>query len=356
MSFTANLLPADVVQPFDLRYVCDDVHVMAFFENHPTYEAVEAMIRRSSTGRPVVRAILTRHDQTQVDHVNDERLVLEARATRRETCFREVSVVEDSFGRFPRMKVEFLSHAGEPVTLDITSASPPDPSRGGLSDPGNHATTSSLPIMWRGKSALAGETSQVVIAGVNYPVPVKLRAGPHFVAHNGYFTESHHMAILRAGEVVMTIVEVPSTYGVGACWTYSTPEGDRTYRITKLEPDGNVRIERVGSVSELLRGRLVGGRLQLQEVQVHASSRGTERVALALDPIGQFTIGIDGNEGIVSGDVIVNSDGTIRLSPKLPSWAKTRQVFVKITRRQQIIVLSTVIGTEARVTAAHPDV
>lgn len=349
MPFAASLLPADILQPFDIRYICDDLHVMAYFENHPIYEAVEAMIRRQGTGQPIVRAILTRHDQTQVDHVSDERLIISAGATRRETYYREVSVVEDLSGKCPHVKIQFLSHAGESVMFDITAASPPDSSRGGLSDPGGHAATCSLPIMWRGKSALAGEATRVVIAGVNYPVPVKFRTGAHFVAHNGYFTESHHMAVFRAGEVVLSIAEVPSSYVVGARWTYETVEGERTYRLVELAPDGQVRIELLGRVSEVLRGRLVGGRLQLQEIQILTSSQSTDRATLKIDQVGQFTIGIDENEGVVAGEITMDNSGTINLIPKLPVWAKDRQVVVVATRQQQRIVLTTVVGNQPKV-------
>jgi hypothetical protein len=51
------LLPEGVVQPFDLRYAADDLHVMAFFEGHDSYEAVEAMIRRRPGGAFRVRAM-----------------------------------------------------------------------------------------------------------------------------------------------------------------------------------------------------------------------------------------------------------------------------------------------------------
>ena len=171
-------LPADVVTPFDLRCMADDLHVMAYFAGHPVYEAVEAMIRRSSSGQLVVRAILTRHDQTQIDHVNADLLMAAARATRRETCFRSISVVEDRSDRCPRLRVEFVSQAGEAIAFDVKSASPPDASRGGLSDPGDHAAQSILPLMWRGRSALAGAESRVWVNGIEYAIPVKLRAGP----------------------------------------------------------------------------------------------------------------------------------------------------------------------------------
>ena len=70
-------LPADFLQPFLLRFRREDLHIMAFFVGHSDYEAVEAMIRYRADGTPSIRAILTRHDQRQIDHVNDDHLLAE---------------------------------------------------------------------------------------------------------------------------------------------------------------------------------------------------------------------------------------------------------------------------------------
>jgi hypothetical protein len=318
---------------------------MAFFEGHPEYEAVEAMIRRSVTGPALVRAILTRHDQTQVDHVNDETVWLAAQAGQRLTCLRDISVSESIFQGLQRIRVEFSSHAGDAVTLDVVCASPPDRARGGLSDPGNHAATSSLPMMWRGSSALAGETTRVIISGVDFPVPVKFRAGPHFVAHQGYFTESHHMAVLRAGDVVLDVIASPSRHEVGAEWIYRTIEGERSYRISSLEPDGRVRIERTGNLREQVSGRLVGRRLDLQRVQALAGTHGSRGVTLAFDTIGGFTIDIDANESAVCGDFSIDGRGVLRLRPESPTWARARPISVRAMREGSRILLSTTVGT-----------
>jgi hypothetical protein len=38
-------LPPGLLQPFDLKALRDDLHVMAFVRGHPEWEAVEAMVR-----------------------------------------------------------------------------------------------------------------------------------------------------------------------------------------------------------------------------------------------------------------------------------------------------------------------
>lgn len=345
MNSAANLLPEHIVQPFDLRYVVDDLHVMAFFEGHAVYEAVEAMIRRRTNSPPVVRAILTRHDQTQVDHVNDEPMFAAGQSAGRSTCLREITVLEESVGGLPRVKVVFASHAGETVMLDVICASAPDAARGGLSDPGDHAATSSLPVMWRGKSAFAGEATCVTIAGVDHPVPVKFRAGPQFVAHHGYFTDAHCMAIFRASEVVLDIVETPRIHAVGARWNYLTTDGERSYRITELQPDAQVRIERMEGTPEQLRGVLVGDRLELHEIRILAGAHDSEGATLAFDRHGAFTLRVAGYERVISGVFSAWHCGAFCLQPQSPPWAMARPVIVRITGDAARVVLSTTVGT-----------
>ena len=62
--------------PLRVLFRHEDVHVIAFLEDHPEYEAVEAMIGMRAGREPLVRAILTRHDKTQVDHINDQAVVV----------------------------------------------------------------------------------------------------------------------------------------------------------------------------------------------------------------------------------------------------------------------------------------
>ena len=64
------VLPPDLLQPFLLRFRREELHIMAFFSGHPDYEAVEAMISYRADGTPSIRAILTRHDQSQMSGAN----------------------------------------------------------------------------------------------------------------------------------------------------------------------------------------------------------------------------------------------------------------------------------------------
>ena len=123
MAFSAPvggvLLPPDVLQPFPLHFRRDDLHVMAFFQGHPTYEAVEAMIRLEADGRHSIRAIMTRHDQSQIDHINDVALLASFQETKRECCRRDIDLQLESLGEARRARLQFRSFRDERVVLDL---------------------------------------------------------------------------------------------------------------------------------------------------------------------------------------------------------------------------------------------
>ncbi len=159
------VLPPGLLQPFLLRFRREELHIMAFFRGHSDYEAVEAMIRYRDDGTPSIRAILTRHDQSQIDHVNDDDLSAEGHGVARQTCRRDIALAIDALPGRRHARLEFDSHAGEPVVLDITTVGEPDPKRGGISDPGSHSPNTSLPLMRRRASTLAGAQTAVFVGG-----------------------------------------------------------------------------------------------------------------------------------------------------------------------------------------------
>ncbi len=321
------LLPPGVVQPFDLKFIADDLHVIAFFDGHPLYEAVEAMVRRSHVGPATVRAILTRHDQRQIDHINDPELLVAASETGREACLRSVSLLEERAGHGRRARVEFESHLGEAVVLDVVSLGPPDPARGGLSDPGRHAIVSSLPVMLRGASTMAGPASRVKINGVEFPIPVKFRAGPQVVAHHGFFTESHRMGLLRAGEVKSDLIALPQGFEIG-----------------------EIDVTRLDGATERTRGQREGKRLRLQEVRVGAARGPAGKFVLHFGEASDFSIRIDGSQTLVSGRVECRETGDIseiHLEPLQPDWAAARPVRLRLERCGARLITTTTVGLTA---------
>jgi hypothetical protein len=340
------LQPNWIVQPFNLRFEPDDLHVMAYFSDHPEYEAVEAMIRIRAERLPLVRAILTRHDQSQVDHSNDDQSV-SSLFEERERCFRDIAcVIEDSIAS-RRVLVCFESFRHETVELDITSLGLPVAERGGLSDPGNHSLRSALPIMYRGRSALAAPQSRVTIDGRSLHIPPRIEAAGRVIALAGFFTEMHSMAALRSGVVRLELVDMPATFQEGECWVYRSAGELATYRISRVLGTGAIEVTRADTKAEWIRGTIINGKIELIEVRVQHPGDTRHFVSLGFSD-DTFTIDIDGTKGLVTGTVEGSAVGedqkSVKLIPTSPAWAANRPVSVEMARTDVEISLETTIG------------
>lgn len=341
---TGLRLPPDIVQPFILRFRRDDLHVMAFFEGHPDYEAVEAMIRNRGDDFSI-RAILTRHDQTQIDHVNDDALLAEARGLRRQTCFRAIAFRSKTEGTKQHARLAFLSHAGESIVLDLVTLAQPSAKQGGLSDPGRHSPDSSLPLMWRGASTLAGPETRVTIDGREYRTPVKIRAGA-FVAHEGYYSACHAMGVIRAGTIAMRLHSRPDHIRVGAEWVFESNEDEVVYRVANCGAAGKIRIVRSGNGCEVITALATDAGLQVS--QIFRTGEGTEGGFGLIFETGRFVLSIDNAQALVTGRVELASDAdgsSICLIPEHPNWAATRIVKVVCSKRGDEVRFVTTIGS-----------
>lgn len=321
-------LPPTLINPFDLRYVRDDIHAIAFFNGHPDYEAVEAMVAFRDDGRLAVRAILTQHDQSQIDHINDLQLFNAAASSGRRAIHCPVDVTLELSATLPSIKVRFRSFNDELIDFHLFCASPPDPKRGGISDPGNHALGSSLPIMFRGRSAMASEISRVAISGVEYLIPEKLRVGPYFVMHHGYFTLVHHMAIVRTGTRRLEVLGQPISFNVGQTWRYDTPEGLKTYVIGSRSTNNEILVSCNDGNGETIKAIVQGGRLQLQEVSAGTAYESHEGATIAITPEGAFSIRIDAVDTAVTGQTEQATEAQVTLISLHPSWAKQRPLSI----------------------------
>lgn len=73
-------------------------------------------------GRPLrVRAIITRRDQTQVDHVSDPRLAVTSWAEARETVERSFALERSDESGRQRVRLSFTSFTGETIEIDFTA-------------------------------------------------------------------------------------------------------------------------------------------------------------------------------------------------------------------------------------------
>jgi hypothetical protein len=339
-------LPPGILQPFPLRFRQDDLHVMAIFEGHREYEAVEAMIRAQAGGRYSIRAIVTRHDQSQIDHINDDALLGDFYGTAREVCRREVKFETHTSAVGRRTRLAFLSQAGERIVFDLVTTGHPDPIRGGLTDAGGHSATSSLPIMWRGASTLVGPGTKVSIDGVEYSVPVKIRAGD-FIAHEGYFTERHSMAAIRAGTVTTRLLKKPASFDVGAEWVLQYGERTTAYRITAQAADGALRIAKLDGSDEVVTAYAIGGGLEVTQISLRAGAGPADGLVLAFDRDAGFSLSIDEGQNIITGRLQISGRGDgllISLSPLQPTWAANRIVRVACSSEGEEMKFVTTIG------------
>jgi hypothetical protein len=339
------VLPPGLLQPFLLRFRREDMHIMAFFSGHPDYEAVEAMISYRTDGTPSIRAILTRHDQRQIDHVNDDALSAEGHGVVRQTCRRDIALAVDAPPGRRHARLEFHSHAGEPVVLDITTVGEPDPMRGGISDPGSHSPNTSLPLMRRRASTLAGPQTAVFVGGKRFEVPVKISSGL-FVAHEGYFTEGHMFGAIRAGTISYRLKTRPARMAVGEQWIL---EGDGRviiYRIENSGSDGKLRIARQDASGESIEGFATGDGLRITRIGSLTDGEPQGGLDLTFEEAGHFSLAMAG-ETIVSGSAAAKRQaGTavITLSPMQPEWAAAREVCVTCSRDGDRVTAVTTIG------------
>ena len=339
------VLPSGLLQPFLLRFRREDLHIMAFFSGHPDYEAVEAMISYRGDGTPSIRAILTRHDQRQIDHVNDDALSAEGHGVARQTCRRDIALAVDAPPGKRHARLEFDSHAGEPVVLDITTTGEPDPRLGGISDPGSHSPNSSLPLMRRRASTLAGPQTAVFVGGKRFEVLVKIGSGP-FVAHEGYFTEGHTFGAIRAGTISYRLKTRPARMAVGEQWIFERDGRVIVYRIENSGADAKLRIARMDAPGESIEAFATGEGLRITRIGSLPEGKPEGGLDLAFEEAAHFSLAMDG-ETIVSGSAEATREGetdVLTLSPTQPEWAVARQVRVTCSCDGDLVTAVTTIG------------
>lgn len=345
--------PAFLVNPVSLRYVDDDRHVIAYFSGHPEFECAEAMFSARDDGSFSARAILTRHDQSQMDFINDAALLAGEDAPERTRVLRDIAITLGEQDRLPLAEVRFQGLQDEPIVLRVACASRPDPARGGLTDPGAHALGSSLPLMWRRASALAGAASSVEIAGVRYVVPEMLRKGPHFVAHHGFFTEGFHMAAIRNETRTLRVLRQPQALQAGERWVYATDAGELAYDIQSRDEHGLLRITSSARQRETVHARETPNGLALEKIVLESLRGQGPRATIAFDASNAFTIGLDGHADTVSGTASQPDASSVLLQPQAPGWAAARPVHVECSKDGDLVTLRTTCSQPASRSSRH---
>lgn len=334
---SATAKPIQFAQPFLMDFERNDVQVIAFI-NHPKYDAVEAFVTRRPGQAPLIRAVLTRVDGFQIDIINDQALAAERAAilTGRLVVYGEISFEEYLLPNFaPRVVMSFTSPDNESIYMDLSALFPPSPSQGGFTDPGNHALTSSLPVMWRDAGTIGGLASVVLIDGAQVPID----PGPFPGSVLAFYTAGMNIGVFRAGQLQMKLVSATNQIRVGSSWTYvDQVNREHRYEITSVNGD-LVGIRKTTLDEEIILARTGEQRkdvLDILNVRVTGvpASAGSTPLAptgftLDLSVPGTFSISIDQHANLVSGNASAVFDdftASWTLSPTQPSWAVPRVV------------------------------
>lgn len=340
-----------IVQPFPIHFDCNDYHVIVYIENHPEYEAVEAMIKEYREDSAFIRAILTRHDKSQTDYINDSLVVEKLKNKRRK---REVYFAPVQYERYekrgkPRIVLKFTSFKGEEVVLDFHAAAKATDRHAGLIDPCGHSSNISLPVMFPVRTALASPKSSVMIDGIKYKLPVQVHIPLLFKGMRGYYSELFNIGVFRAGNEHFKIIQTPQSLNPGEKWVYRQGAEEAAYEISAVEGSSIV----IRGENETVEADITRGIFSIKRISVFSQSKGNINTRFTIEftpslPVlpegeneceskGSFSISIDDHTSLISGTVrVMRENGVLRflLAPSEPDWAVKRPVSMVIERQK----------------------
>lgn len=198
-----NLSPNISVAQFPISYINYNYHIMLYFEGHPEYEAIESMMYKNIDNQLIIRTILTYHNQTQIDFINDEETFMKMKQSSglRNICYTNTAYeIKEDINK-PNFKIAFINPlTNEKITYKVSCAGKLSNKYGKLTDPGNHSLSTSFPIMYRDRSTLANKKSYISINDIIYKVPIEVNKSPFFKGLKGYVSDGFQMVAIRAGE------------------------------------------------------------------------------------------------------------------------------------------------------------
>ncbi|HZK19112.1 MAG TPA: hypothetical protein VFC68_00150, partial [Treponemataceae bacterium] len=325
---------AYLLNPFNIIYERSDMHVMLYFTGHAKYEAIEATISEKNTND--IRVIITRHDQTQIDYMNNREKVdkIQEADINREVYYAQINFKNNRKSSKPEVILQFRTVDNEQVDFKLLCVSKPSKTHAGLTDPEGHSAKTSLPLMYRDLSTLASNKSSVQIDGIKYTIPVLIHVPIFFTGLKGYYSENFKMGIIRTGERDTDIIESPSAYEVGNKWVYKTDDRLSEYTITKIETS-NITIT---SLNEIISGVLINDTIGIITIGISAVGDTSSMLIsfdtplfnnLDCDSETGFSISIDENKNLITGTVKYKSkpEGQeYQLNPSEPTWALSRKM------------------------------
>lgn len=361
MDCTKQDLSRVIMQPFPIQFDCNDYHIIIFFEGHPEYESVEAMIRERAGKEPYIRAIITFHDKLQVDHINDREIYDEMKALNinRKICYRNVEYIHTKNFLKNHFMLAFSSYKGEDILLDFYPASKPSPKYAKLIDPLGHSIDTSLPVMLPEKATLVGAKSKVIIKGVQYKIPVKVRVPVFFTGLNGFFSEVFYAGIIRAGTSRLSLIKAPKAIRQGEKWIYKSGNDIISYEIKNIEKNNII----IKSKNEKVELEITEVGLAFKTLHIYSACRNyqnTEFSMLFSPPIvlkpasintiqkskSNFSIAVNNHNSLITGTVEIETDLKsikLLLEPLQPGWATERKVSLNIDTSAESLLITTAI-------------
>lgn len=343
------------VQPFTITFDRHPSHVIVFLADHPEYEALELMVTPRECQQPLLRATITRRDQVQVDHFNDERTVRERvqLLTGRITAYSSISYQEGEEEGRPTLRLRFRSYRGEWIDLYFEARSEPLPEQGGFINPGGHASGASLPIMWANASAFAGPETVLTIDSVPYALSPN-PPGP------GIYTAGFRISVFRASRLILYEVWAPRRLARGEQWVYLDNIGNwHVYEITAV--DGPVLTVVRNTTSTVMEQEVITARRErsgLRLLTVRATGLGwlegpvpprPAGLTLDLSTPGRFSISMDEHPQLVTGTATRKRQGATErwtLRPEQPEWTRGRVVRATAVRQPFGYFIENTVGEQ----------
>lgn len=334
-----------LLNPFSLLYETNDMHVMLYFIGHPKYESIEAMI--GETDSPSIRVIITQHDKTQIDYLNDREKVDKIRllGINRTTNFARIEYLKIKKNGLPEVALRFCTVDNEQIDFKIVCVSRPSKKHAGLTNPEGHSTETSLPIMYRDVSALASDKSRVEIDGINYAIPVLVQVPIFFKGMKGYYSENFKMGILRAGESKMEVMQFPKSCIVGEKWIYRNDSGVKEYVISSIDKNTIT----ISNVDEIIMGVLLNGSIGITSINA-VGNKNNGMMSIRFDkplynnqPLNteiNFCIDLEEKKNLITGILNFRTDATsqeYRLIPQYPEWAIERKMHITTTEKNNTV-------------------
>jgi hypothetical protein len=229
-----------VVFPFRILADSDHFHLIAFFADHPDYEAIEAFVSLppapSQTAR--IRGVMTYHGGRQDDYVNYEPAPVNPDDPYVRPTYRGAIAFEVAQSQLTS-SLRFRLKDGQEAALVYVSDLPVQAPYGGLTDVGNHAPDGGLPLLFRDGSSVGLSQSYVRIGARQYPIIENQAASrpPFFIANEVYLTQGMHSFIL------LTYLD---RYPVERF----VPRGD-TLILPETPTDGELALRRVDDATEI---------------------------------------------------------------------------------------------------------